>query len=161
MKAGLRGSFLYSSAVNCQPRLFVISGNETLTLAHSVGGSVDTVEDDKPCECSLMLSGDCCDSSAGLQFIQFIFLMLSSSFAIRFRCSRHTGDVEGPHGLGCSWASVSCGIPSISPYEQRDVTYRFARGTCDRGEACWRLMERQWVDMRVPWEMGVDGSSSS
>lgn len=43
-------------------------------------------------------------------------------------------------------------------HEQRDLTYRFARGTCDRGEACWRLMERQWVDMRVPWEMGVDGS---
>ena len=64
----------------------------------------------------------------------------------------------GLAAIGRPLAVVPCPLRSC---ELRDLTYRLARGTCDRGEACWRLMERQWVDMRVPWEMGVDGSSSS
>ena len=64
-------------------------------------------------------------------------------------------------GLAAIGCLLAVEFPRFRFCEQRDLTYRFARGTCDRGEACWRLMERQWVDMRVPWEMGVDGSSSS
>ena len=87
---------------------------QKLTLGHGVGSRVDSVKDDKACDHLLTLFYQHFPPSNCIRMTANILFSISSSSVIRDGCSRRTGDVEGPHGLGCSWASVSCGIPSIS-----------------------------------------------
>jgi hypothetical protein len=58
----------------------MISRVKVLTLAHGVGGSVDTVKDDKSCTCSLTWSGKRCEPFIMFPLIQFIFSLESLLF---------------------------------------------------------------------------------
>ncbi|RMZ72205.1 ATP synthase delta chain mitochondrial precursor [Pyrenophora seminiperda CCB06] len=68
---------------------------------------------------------------------------------------QRTGYVKGPHGLGC--CSLLSNLFKLHlPAPQCDVTYRFAPETSFREEAFWRVLEGQWIDLRLRWGMGGD-----
>ena len=133
MRRGFLGSSLYSSAVassvHCSRWPQLGRGMRgRLTGHHSASGSIDTIEDDEACRAVSLDPLPLASSWSSVASIASHRVPNSLSFwgSLSTYRARHTGYVEGPHGLGYTRWLLAAYLPISTCWSvaRSQLTYR-------------------------------------